>query len=85
MFFSMIGKMCIRDRVLSLFAAKHKFLKPVKVEQVKLYEKEMLKYMEREHADIIHDIDEQQALEDVYKRQILRCSLSLSFENQQAC
>ena len=47
-----------------------KFLKPVKVEQVKLYEKEMLKYMEREHADIIHDIDEQQALDDALSQRI---------------
>lgn len=62
--------MPVAHQVLSLFAAKHKFLKPVKVEQVKLYEKEMLKYMEREHADIIHDIDEQQALDDALSQRI---------------
>ena len=32
--------------------------------------KEMLKYMEREHADIIHDIDEQQALDDALSQRI---------------
>ena len=55
--------MPVAHQVLSLFAAKHKFLKPVKVEDVKVYEKEMLKYMEREHADIIAAINEKQALD----------------------
>ena len=56
--------MPVTHQVLSLFAAKHKFLKPVKVDQVKDYEREMLKYMEREHADIISDIATKQALDE---------------------
>lgn len=55
--------MSATEQVLSLFAAKHKFLKTVKTEDVRLYEKEMLKFMEREHADIIKEIDEKQALD----------------------
>ena len=50
--------MPVSHQVVSLFAAKNKFLKPVKVEQVSLYEKEMLKYMEREHSDILREIEE---------------------------
>ncbi len=56
--------MSAAKQVLSLFAAKHKFLKPVKVEDVQRYESEMLKYMERAHADIIKEIDEKKVLDD---------------------
>lgn len=55
--------MSATEQVLSLFAAKHKFLKTVKAEDVRMYEKEMLKFMAREHADIIKEIDEKQALD----------------------
>lgn len=55
--------MSATEQVLSLFAAKHKFLKTVKAEDVRIYEKEMLKFMAREHADIIKEIDEKQALD----------------------
>lgn len=57
-------------QVLSLFAAKNKFLKPVKVEDVQLYEKEMLKYMERNHTDILTEIEEKQALDDALSAKI---------------
>lgn len=62
--------MSATDQVLSLFAAKHKFLKEVKVEDVRLYEKEMLKYMNREHADIISEINEKQALDQALEEKI---------------
>ena len=39
-------------------------MKPVKVEDVQRYESEMLKYMERAHADIIKEIDEKKVLDD---------------------
>lgn len=55
--------MSATEQVVSLFAAKHKFLKTVKAEDVRIYEKEMLKFMEREHVDIIKEIDEKQALD----------------------
>lgn len=56
--------MPVSHQVLSLFAAKNKFLKVVDTNQVSIYEKEMLKYMERDHADIIASINEKQALDD---------------------
>lgn len=55
--------MPVAHQVLSLFAAKHKFLKPIKVDKIKLYEKEMLKFMEREHADVIRELNEKQAID----------------------
>lgn len=60
----------VTHQVLTLFAAKNKFLKPVKVEDVQLYEKEMLKYMERNHADILTEIEEKQALDDALSANI---------------
>lgn len=60
----------VTHQVLSLFAAKNKFLKPVKVEDVQLYEKEMLKYMERNHADILTEIEEKQVLDDALSANI---------------
>ena len=62
--------MPVSHQVVSLFAAKNKFLKPVKVEQVSLYEKEMLKYMEREHSDILREIEEKEALDDALSARI---------------
>ena len=63
--------MPVTHQVLSLFAAKHKFLKPVKVDQVKVYEKEMLKYMEREHADIIDEIAQKEKIDDALSQRII--------------
>ena len=60
----------VTHQVLSLFAAKNKFLKPVKVEDVQMYEKEMLKYMARNHADILTEIEEKQALDDALSANI---------------
>ena len=60
----------VTHQVLTLFAAKNKFLKPVKVKDVQLYEKEMLKYMERNHADILTEIEEKQALDDALSANI---------------
>jgi len=60
----------VTHQVLTLFAAKNKFLKPVKVEDVQLYEKEMLKYMERNHADILTEIEEKQVLDDALSANI---------------
>lgn len=62
--------MSAAKQVLSLFAAKHKFLKSVKVDDVQRYESEMLKYMEREHVDIIQDIERMGALDDALQNRI---------------
>lgn len=55
--------MDVSEQVISLYAAKHKFLKNVDAEKVRVYEKEMLKYMKREHADIIDAIHTEKALD----------------------
>lgn len=72
--------MPVSHQVLSLFAAKNKFLKPVKVEHIKLYEKEMLKYMEREHADIIASIDEMQTLDKDLEARIKEALTAFAIE-----
>ena len=55
--------MSVAHQVLSLYAAKHKFLKSVAVDEGSKYESAMLKYMDREHVDIINAINEKQALD----------------------
>ena len=40
------------------------------MEDVHLYEKQMLKYMERNHADILTEIEEKQALDDALSAKI---------------
>ena len=62
--------MPVSHQVVSLYAAKNKFLKPVAAKQVGNYEKEMLKYMEREHADIFSEIDAKQKLDDELEAKI---------------
>ena len=76
--------MPVTHQVLSLFAAKHKFLKPVSVDQVKVYEKEMLKYMEREHADIIDEIARTEKLDDALSARIKEALTAFEtvFKNQ---
>lgn len=55
--------MNVVDQVISLYAAKHKFLKSVAAEKVSDYEREMLKYMHREHAETIKEINDSKALD----------------------
>lgn len=55
--------MDVTEQVISLYAAKHKYLKLVKAENVRSYEKEMLSYIKREHADIMKLLKEKQALD----------------------
>lgn len=55
--------MSVAHQVLSLYAAKHKYLKSVKAEDVARYEHAMLTYMDDEHQDIIAAINEKQALD----------------------
>ncbi len=62
--------MSAAHQVLSLYAAKHKYLKPVKADQVQNYERNLLKYIDREHADIIAEINEKQALDDALETKI---------------
>lgn len=56
--------MKVEDQVLSLFAAKYGFLKPVEVNEVRQYEKMMLKYVHENHADLVQEIIDKQSLSD---------------------
>ncbi|MGX8852855.1 F0F1 ATP synthase subunit alpha [Amedibacillus sp. YH-ame10] len=51
-------------QVVSLFAAKNKYLREISAEKVELYEKEMLKFMVREHQELLHELDEKQSIDD---------------------
>lgn len=54
----------VTQQVLSLFAAKHKFLRDVAVEDIQVYEKEMHKFMESKYPEIVTELDEKQAISD---------------------
>lgn len=75
--------MPVTHQVLSLFAAKHRFLKNIASEQVRLYEKEMLKFMERDHMDIITEIADKQALDETLNEKIKEAlsAFEIEFKN----
>lgn len=62
--------MPVEEQVLSLFAANHKYLKKVDPDNVAEYEKEMLSFMKRRHADIVCDIKEKGKLDDALETSI---------------
>ena len=54
--------MTVSEQVLSLFAAKYKFLRDIEVKDIADYEKKMHAYMHEQHADIIAELDEKEAI-----------------------
>ena len=61
----------VSEQVLSLFAAKNKFLREVAIEDVQQYEREMHKFIKDKHADIVEELDSTQAIsEDLQARLI---------------
>ncbi len=52
----------VSEQVLSLFAAKNRFLRDIEVKDIAEYEKKMHAYMHEEHADIIAELDEKKAI-----------------------
>lgn len=52
------------QQVLSLFAAKNKYLKSIPVAKISKYEQEMHAYIERNHPEIIQQLDELQKIDD---------------------
>ena len=52
----------VTQQVLSLFAAKNKFLRDIEVADVQEYEKEMHKFMASEHPEIIEELDREMAI-----------------------
>ncbi|MCI8540916.1 MAG: F0F1 ATP synthase subunit alpha [Erysipelotrichaceae bacterium] len=75
--------MPVTHQVLSLYAAKHKYLKKVKVEDVGKYERLMLQYMEEHHQDIITAIYEQGALDEALETKLNECldAFALQYES----
>lgn len=62
--------MAVEDQVLSLYAAKNKYLKDVAADKVRVYEKEMLNFIKRKHADILSEIKSQGKLDDALEASI---------------
>ena len=56
--------MPVAQEVLSLFAAKYKYLKSVPVDKVLKYEHDMLAFIEREYPYILDQINSEKALSD---------------------
>lgn len=62
--------MNVEEQVVSLFAAKNKFLKPIQVEEVQNYEAKMLSYMRNHHKDILEEIREKQMLDESLEKRL---------------
>ncbi|MEG0958821.1 MAG: F0F1 ATP synthase subunit alpha, partial [Erysipelotrichaceae bacterium] len=58
------------EQVLSLFAAKYKYLKVVPVHEIRHYEKEMHKFIHREHPEILKELDEKQKIDEELDQKI---------------
>ena len=56
--------MSVCDQVVSLFAAKNKYLKSVEVDDVLQYEHDMLAYLHKEYPYIFDQIEQKQVLDD---------------------
>lgn len=56
--------MDVNDQVISLYAAKNKFLKEIDVKNVKDYEHRMLKYMHETHSNIIEELANKALIDD---------------------
>lgn len=54
----------VTEQVLSLFAAKNKFLREVAVEEIQEYERSMHKYIADKHPEIIEELDSEQKISD---------------------
>ena len=75
--------MSVEEQVVSLFAAKNKFLKNIKAEDVGIYEKEMLSYMRRNHQGILDEIRTKQALDETLEQQLKDALVAFGKEFQQ--
>lgn len=62
--------MPVEQQILSIYAATNNWLKDYPVKVISRYEKEMLKYIESNHRDILTDIRETKKLDDALKARI---------------
>lgn len=56
--------MSVAHQVVSLFAAKHRYIKDVEPSNIGTYEQELLRFMEEEHAQLLEKIEEKQVLDE---------------------
>ena len=54
----------VPEQVLSLYAAKNRYLKPVEVDQVGEFEQGMLEYVHREYPYVLDQIEMKKAIDD---------------------
>ena len=60
----------VTHQVLSLFAAKHQFLKNIALQDIEQYEKEMHTYMSENHADLLAELTEKGAIDEHLSEQL---------------
>lgn len=63
--------MNVYDQVLSLFAAKHKFLKPIAVKEIAEYEKAMHLYMRENHKPLIDQLMQENKIDDALSTSLI--------------
>ncbi|MEG1066191.1 MAG: F0F1 ATP synthase subunit alpha [Erysipelotrichaceae bacterium] len=72
--------MNVYDQILSLFSAKYGYLKEVKVSEIKMYEKAMLKYMNANYQDIYKELIDKQAIDEELSTRIKDALAKFSIE-----
>lgn len=60
----------VTQQVLTLYAAKNKFLKEIAVDEVQEYEREMHKYIADKHSDIMIELDREEKISDELESKI---------------
>lgn len=56
--------MHVSEQIVSLYAAKHGYLKNVAIDQVCRYEEELLSFVRRQHPEILQAIDTKKEIDD---------------------
>lgn len=58
------------EQVLTLFAAKNRYLREVDVDKIGLYESEMHKFFHREYPNVLSELDEKEKIDDELDKEI---------------
>lgn len=59
------------EQVLSLFAAKNKFLREVAIADIQQYEREMHKFMKDKYADLVEELEREQAIDATLEAKLI--------------
>ena len=66
--------MDVYDQIIVLFSAKHRFIKKVPLNQIKIYQNELLNWMHKQYAHLIKDLQKlnyfDEKLEESFKQAI---------------